>query len=95
MNARMLAAILAGLVVGMVLQGIRQEPQAQAQGFGRPPRWEYKTVQRPDAPKEFEDILNQLGENRWEYCDVQELIQKQVGAPSVAVKTLVFKRAKP
>lgn len=58
-------------------------------------KWEYKTMKRPDDPKAFDDALNQAGQDGWEYCDMQPLIQSRgAGQASVEVKTLVFKRAK-
>lgn len=31
--------------------------------------WEYKVIERPKNPANYEKTLNRLGEEGWEYCD--------------------------
>jgi hypothetical protein len=87
--------VVAVFVLGTILLVALASP-TKAQPAGRTPsaKWEYKTAKRPDDPKEFEDALNQVGQDGWEYCDMQPMIQKRAGQASVEVKTLVFKRVK-
>lgn len=57
------------------------------------PAWEYKVIERPKYPADYEKTLNQLGEQGWEYWDTN-VVDDWTGEVGRTVTVLTFKRRK-
>ena len=56
-----------------------------------PPGWEYKVIEQPTYPRDYEKTLNRLGGQGWEYCDTR-VVGDWTGEVGRDVTILVFKR---
>src|SRR5262249_53009052 len=99
MNVKLLAAVLVGLLAGLVLQGTREQPQAHAQvQVQRHTQWEYKispmprlgNVTQQDFAEKLAKEYGTLGAEGWEYVGEAFAGYGQKLAPYFAI----FKRPK-
>ncbi len=78
--------VAAGITISMAA---RAAPVPQVAVTG----WEYKVVEQPKYPADYENAFNKLGEQGWEYCD-SRVVQEWTEEAGRDVKVVVFKRHK-
>jgi hypothetical protein len=68
--------------------GQAQSPEQQQQA----PIWEYKFVEAPDRVDENEKVFNDLGKERWEYCESRPMMKVTDPSFTPVRNFIIFKR---
>ncbi len=91
MKAKLIAALLAGVVLGFGAAFLGRQPEAQAQGpGGRRVVWEFKVATFPDFEQSGAQLA-QLSADGWEYVG---LINATYGNSNAGPSMVAFRRPK-
>ena len=92
MNAKLMSAVMVGLIAGLFISSFGWQQTAHGQQE-KAPRWEYKVESFSDIASDSTERLNKLAADGWEYVGLISTVRAE-GAAFGKPAQVAFKRSK-